>query len=861
MGVKLFAWIGGLALFLGVAFFVKYSFENNLIPPAVRMALGFLVGAGLLAGGVALARRPYRVTAHTLCATGVVILYAVTFACRAIYHFEFFGALPTFLLMVLITATAFLVAVALEAQVVALLGMLGGFLTPVLLSTGVDSPLGLFGYIAVLDVGLLAVALRRRWHYLAALAALGTAAMELGWVETFFTAAKVYTALDVFLGFCVLFLLALLPAQRTNRASRWLAGAAAGLAFVALGFAFYLLDYPRLTHQPWLLFAFVFGADLCLVVLAALDASLARLHLAAGTISFLVLAAWIIGKATNDLLPWALAACFTFAVLHTAFPLVLQRLRPDAAPGWWAHLFPPVALLLVLLAIVRLPDASFVVWPTILAIDLVAIAVAVLTGAMLAVAATLILTLVTTGFWIANVPLDLAPASTMLLLTGGFGILFFAAGVFALRRLGKTGARPDLPAWLAESAGTRSLPAFSAGLPFLLLVMVVLRVPLPGPAPAFGLALLLVILLLGLARMLGNGALPGVALACTALLEYVWLERRFAPANAATTLAWNVGFYAVFVAVPFVFRRRFAGQLTPWITAALAAPVHFYFVYQAVHRAWPNGYMGLIPALFAVPAMISLVAALRLLPADAPRRLDILAWLGGVALLFITLILPIQFERQRITIGWALEGAALLWLFHRIPHEGLRLAGAGLLVVAFVRLALNPAVLDYHARTATPIFNWYLYAYGLTTLGLLAGARLLAPPRERVLGANAPAVLNSLAGVLAFLLLNLEIADYYNPAGQVLTFQFSGNFARDMTYTIAWALFAFGLLVLGIARRVRLTRHAAIGLLSVTLLKLFLHDLAHLDQLYRIIALVVVAVVAILASFLYQRFLPTEPQG
>ena len=47
-----------------------------------------------------------------------------------------------------------------------------------------------------------------------------------------------------------------------------------------------------------------------------------------------------------------------------------------------------------------------------------------------------------------------------------------------------------------------------------------------------------------------------------------------------------------------------------------------------------------------------------------------LAWFGGVALFFITLIFPIQFDRQWITIGWALEGAALLWLFHRVPHRG-----------------------------------------------------------------------------------------------------------------------------------------------------------------------------------------------
>ena len=858
MGAKLFAWTGGLALFLGVVFFVKYSFDNNWVTPVMRVSLGFLTGAGLLAGGVALSQRAYRVTAHTLCATGVVILSAVTFACDAIYRFPQLRGLPDFLLMMLITATACVVAVALEAQVVALLGMLGGFLTPVLIRTGHDNPLGLFGYIALLDAGLLAVVLHRRWNYLGALAALGTVAWEIIWAAVFFEAGKIHTAINVFLGFDGLFLLAFALARRRGNTSRWPAGAAAGAAFVSLGFAFCLLDYPVIARQPWLLFTFLLGADLSLLVLAVLDARLARLHLAAGSAAFLLLGAWIAGPAGAALLSWALGACFVFAVLHAVFPLVLQRLRPDAAPAWWAHLFPPVALALVLLAIARIPDVSFLVWPVALVIDLLAIGLALATGALLAVAATLVLTLLATGLWIAQAPAETTGIPSLLLLVGGFGVLFFAAAVHGLRRLAARPVAGRAPGWLQDPAAAGLLPAFSAALPFLLLMMIVVRMPLAGPSPVFGLALLLAVLLLGLARTLGDGALPLVALVCTASLECVWLQRGAAAASPAATLVWNLGFFAVFAVFPFLSRARFSGRALPWIASALAAPAHFCLVYELIRRAWPNDYMGAIPAAFALPALAVLVGALRALPAGEPRRLDVLAWFGGVALLFITLIFPIQFERQWITLGWALEGAALLWLFHRVPHDGLRLTGAGLLVAAFVRLALNPAVLGYHPRAATPVFNWYLYAFGLTAGCLLAGARLLAPPRHRVLGANAPALLNALGGVLAFLLLNIEIADYFNPAGQVLTFKFSGDYARDMTYSIGWAFFAFGLLVLGIVRRVRATRYAAIALLSATLLKLLFHDLASLDPLHRIFAFIVVAGVAILASFLYQRFLPPE---
>ncbi len=165
-------------------------------------------------------------------------------------------------------------------------------------------------------------------------------------------------------------------------------------------------------------------------------------------------------------------------------------------------------------------------------------------------------------------------------------------------------------------------------------------------------------------------------------------------------------------------------------------------------------------------------------------------------------------------------------------------------------------MLSYHPRAAFPILNWYLYTYGIATVCLFAAGRFLAPPRHLVLWSNVLPLLYTLGTVLAFLIVNIEIADYFSaPGAAALTFQFSGNFARDMSYSIAWALFALLMLIVGIGKQIASVRYASLGLLGLTVVKLFFHDLSQLDQLYRISAFVVVAIIAMVASFLYQRFL------
>ena len=475
----------------------------------------------------------------------------------------------------------------------------------------------------------------------------------------------------------------------------------------------------------------------------------------------------------------------------------------------------------------------------------------------------LLISLVLLVFWIGNVPVVAGAGvsvSPMLIVIGMVAVFFAAAGwMLAKRWQGRT-ERDELLGTSPEMAA-KLLPVFAGVLPFLLLIMMVLRLPLAGPSAVFGLGLALVVLMLGLARSLRSGSVAAVAMGAMIALEYAWLTTRMnRETHGWEFFGWNVGFWLLFSLTPFVLSAAFRQCRSPWIAAALSGPLHFLLIYRGIGQLAPNSFMGLVPGLMALPAFGQLFWALRLFPGRERSDLEKVAWFGGVALFFITLIFPIQFEKQWLTVAWALEGAALCWLFHRVPHPGLRAVGCGLLIAAFIRLAVNPEVLSYHARAETPVWNWYLYTYGLAIAALFVGAAQLREPWDRLVRRETRGVLQALGTVLAFLLLNIEIADYFTAAGEpVLAFKFSGSFALDMAYTIAWSLFALGLLIGGIWKTIRPARYAALGLLSVALAKLFFHDLARLDALYRVGALIVVAIVAILASVIYQRFFIQAP--
>jgi uncharacterized membrane protein len=175
-------WAAVVTLFLGAAFLFKYAIDNNMIGPGMRVLLGLLSGLVLIAAGHFLTKRNQRVFAQGILGLGLAILYLSFYAASSLYQIVAPGV--AFGLMSVVTIAAGLLSLYYDAQVMVLLGMIGGYLTPIALSTGEDHPWILFSYLFLLNLGGLAVARRRPWKLVEPLAFLATISIYVGWAAT-----------------------------------------------------------------------------------------------------------------------------------------------------------------------------------------------------------------------------------------------------------------------------------------------------------------------------------------------------------------------------------------------------------------------------------------------------------------------------------------------------------------------------------------------------------------------------------------------------------------------------------------------------------------------------------------------------
>jgi uncharacterized membrane protein len=191
--------IGITAVLVGVSYFLKYAFDNNWIGPAGRVSIGLLAGIVVVVWSERFRSRNYAAFSYSLKAVGIGVLYLSLWAAFHVYSLVPSGI--AFTAMLLVTAATAAMALTQDAEILGAFALIGGFATPILLSTGVNREFALFSYVTILDLATLAMLVFRPWRRLVILSFAGTLLLYIGWYSDFYRRNE----LDLTLAFATLF--------------------------------------------------------------------------------------------------------------------------------------------------------------------------------------------------------------------------------------------------------------------------------------------------------------------------------------------------------------------------------------------------------------------------------------------------------------------------------------------------------------------------------------------------------------------------------------------------------------------------------------------------------------------------------
>lgn len=156
--------LGIAAIVTCVGYFLKWSIERELIGPAARVAISMIAGIGMLVWGMKLVGKKYHLIGQGLLGGGLLTLYFSVYAAAPLYGLI---VMPiAFALMIFVTITAGVLAIRTDSLLIAILGIVGGYVTPVLLRTPTPNLPVLYSYVLLLGVGIVGIAYYKQWRLL-----------------------------------------------------------------------------------------------------------------------------------------------------------------------------------------------------------------------------------------------------------------------------------------------------------------------------------------------------------------------------------------------------------------------------------------------------------------------------------------------------------------------------------------------------------------------------------------------------------------------------------------------------------------------------------------------------------------------
>ncbi|HMH52761.1 MAG TPA: DUF2339 domain-containing protein, partial [Candidatus Acidoferrum sp.] len=301
--------------------------------------------------------------------------------------------------------------------------------------------------------------------------------------------------------------------------------------------------------------------------------------------------------------------------------------------------------------------------------------------------------------------------------------------------------------------------------------------------------------------------------------------------------------YLLFVAYPLALDTRAKASLDPSIAAGLASLIMLVIAWMTRAALDPpdRWWTGLVPLAESVVLGVLLWRALGWEPRKARVTL-----LLSLTLAFFNVALPMLLLGGRpvgkawLVALWAVEVAALVWAYVRSRAAAVLPWAAGLASLVFFLLAFDSDLFVF----------WAVYvACGLAMFVAAYRIRWDVPMLQRAL---------SVAGLFElWFLINIVIANRFHSANGPLNFDFATSPpAENVWYTLAWAVIATGLLILGYLIRWPAARGAALALLVAAVFKAFLFDLPHLDGVYRAASLFGLGASLVVVAITLQKFAP-----
>jgi uncharacterized membrane protein len=800
-GAVLPVWIGGIAIAFAGFFLVKYSIENDLIGPQMRVILGGLLGAALLAGARWVTARVsgsnnHRI-AQALAGAGIAVLYVSAYAATALY-----GLIPPvlgFLCMAAITAVAVLLAL-LHGPPIALLGMVGGFLTPALISSGEPAAFPFFTYLYFVFAALMLAIRRKGWWLLAWPAMI----FALGWAVAWIFSVGAQAGENAWLG---LFLIAVAATivlasheryeEEIEHVSRWrdllslrnrtlalnvlsIAGAMGVMALLAFNADFGL--------NEWVLFAVLaVGA----VALAFFDPRLYGFApWAAMAINALMLAGWSPGEGAG--LSIALAA---FGALYVTSGFLL--VSSAATPLLWSGLSTSAALGYYLIAYFRLtPIAPPPPEPLPIDVSPSREPVEPLVEGIKETAAS-----VSHGWAILAMALAL---------------LFFGAALWAARRLPASLVKERVLAIyaLATSAFValaffieldREFLSVAIAAELLAVAWVATKTEIRSLRPIAG--------LLGLtfAFLLVPQIILLVQLSAYSILGIEWHLQESIPIvdYPAFQLALPA---ALFLIAGYVLRRARDGVLIRTLEFGSLGLIALWGFYTTAKLFHPDENV-----LFAEASFFERGAITNVLFA---------------------------FGFGCLVIGRIFARSALF-------QAGVLLAGVALFRILYFDLLIkNPLWFGGEVAGGSP-FDALTVTFVLPILWCWLAAAEIGRQAQASWLLRFAQIMRALTLILVFAWISLEIRKLYQ--GPVLDGASTSD-AEFYSYSVAWLVYGLALLFYGTLKGSQLLRYASLAIMLVTVSKVFLLDAGNLTGLYRVFSFLGLGLSLLAISYFYGRF-------